>query len=134
MAIWYLAQPLGYPQSFTAQAAICLLLFVVGFLCTRHVLKNLSTAELTRQTKKHDPSFIVIDEWAGMLISLTGIQGQEHFKIICAFALFRFFDIIKPPPVRWAEKFEGAWGVMLDDIVAGFLANVVLRAAFHWLV
>jgi phosphatidylglycerophosphatase A len=47
-----------------------------------------------------------------------------------AFALFRFFDIVKPPPIRYYERtFKGGWGVMIDDIVAAFYALILLAAA-----
>ena len=44
-----------------------------------------------------------------------------------AFLLFRLFDIVKPPPARFAEKARGGWGVMLDDVIAGAYANLLLR-------
>ncbi len=48
-----------------------------------------------------------------------------------AFFVFRFFDIIKPPPVKTVENYlRGGAGIMLDDIVAGILSNLVLRAIF----
>ena len=48
------------------------------------------------------------------------------FSVIIAFILFRFFDIIKPPPIGWADKkVAGGLGIMLDDIIAGIMAAVV---------
>lgn len=82
-----------------------------------------------KQTKKagEDPQFIVIDEWAGMLIALTGLAGHQFGLALLAFALFRLFDIMKPGPVGQAERLPGAWGVMLDDIVAGLLAALGIQ-------
>ncbi|WP_058369671.1 phosphatidylglycerophosphatase A [Psychrobacter sp. ENNN9_III] len=89
----------------------------------------------------HDDPHIVWDEWAGMWITLlpfsyTGItvtnfwhdisQSLSIIALVIAFVLFRFFDIIKPPPIGWADKkVSGGLGIMLDDIIAGIMAAVV---------
>lgn len=87
--------------------------------------------------QKKDCSNIVIDEIAGMLVSLaffqsgqSGQSGPGGMKfIISGFILFRIFDIIKPFPVRTIDmKLGGGWGIMLDDIMAGVYANLSLRA------
>ncbi|MEM1373757.1 MAG: phosphatidylglycerophosphatase A [Pseudomonadota bacterium] len=80
----------------------------------------------------HDPSEIVVDEVAGQWVALLPIAllfeqrdaGEAYFygAVAFAFALFRLFDIWKPWPVSWADRRTDAWGVMLDDIVAGILA------------
>jgi phosphatidylglycerophosphatase A len=50
---------------------------------------------------------------------------------VAGFALFRLFDIVKPPPVRQLDRdVGGGWGIVLDDIAAGILANVVLRVGW----
>lgn len=83
--------------------------------------------------QKKDCSNIVIDEIAGMLVSLaffqSGQSGPGGMKfIISGFILFRIFDIIKPFPVRTIDrKLGGGWGIMLDDIMAGIYANLSLR-------
>ncbi|HUF86318.1 MAG TPA: phosphatidylglycerophosphatase A [Thermohalobaculum sp.] len=87
-----------------------------------------------------DPSEIVIDELVGMLIALwplsaglTLIGAEWHVwpwpGWVLGFLLFRFFDIVKPPPVSWAERAPGALGVMLDDIVAGALTALIALLA-----
>lgn len=87
-----------------------------------------------------DPSEVVIDEVVGMLIALwplslglwwQGVPGDVFPwpGWVLGFLAFRFFDILKPPPVNWAERVPGAWGVMLDDVVAGLLAALVAAAA-----
>ena len=89
----------------------------------------------------HDNPHIVWDEWAGMWLTLLplsymGIANGSFWQnitqiptilaIIIAFILFRFFDIIKPPPIGWADKkVAGGLGIMLDDIIAGVMAAAV---------
>ena len=89
----------------------------------------------------HDNPHIVWDEWAGMWLTLLplsymGIANGNFWQniaqiptivaIIIAFILFRFFDIIKPPPIGWADKkVAGGLGIMLDDIIAGVMAAAV---------
>lgn len=73
-----------------------------------------------------DPSFIVIDELAGMWVALLLIP-PSLVNYILAFALFRFFDIVKPLGIRSLEKVKNGWGVMLDDILAGIYSNITLR-------
>ena len=89
----------------------------------------------------HDDPHIVWDEWSGIWITLLpfsymGVattnfwhdvsQALSIFAIVIAFILFRFFDIIKPPPIGWADKkVAGGLGIMLDDIIAGIMAAVL---------
>ncbi|MCS6920380.1 MAG: phosphatidylglycerophosphatase A [Elioraea sp.] len=73
-----------------------------------------------------DPEWIVVDEAAGQWLALAGLAGFGWVDVATAFVLFRAFDIAKPGPVGWADRQPGAWGVMLDDLVAGALAALVL--------
>ena len=76
--------------------------------------------------KKDDPR-IVIDEMMGFLITMFWIPKTTRF-ILIGFFLFRFFDILKPFPIRRLEKrFKGGFGVVLDDVMAGVYANVILH-------
>ena len=78
-----------------------------------------------RQTGSKDASDIVIDEVAGQWIALLAAPPDWRWWI-AAFILFRLFDIVKPGPVRMAERLPGGYGVMADDIVAGALAAACL--------
>lgn len=69
---------------------------------------------------------VVIDEVAGMFISVLFVPVEWKWLLI-GFVLFRFFDIAKPLYVRRMEVFKGGWGVMLDDVLAGIYANIVLQ-------
>jgi len=86
---------------------------------------------VARQSTLKDPQFVVIDEVAGQLFALlaispTWVHGLE------ALVLFRLFDIWKPWPIRSLEKLKGGWGIMLDDLLAGFFAHVVLQVVMHF--
>jgi len=73
-----------------------------------------------------DPRQTVIDEMVGIWIALLGIPRELKYWV-AAFLLFRFFDILKPVGIRRLEKTGGGWAVMLDDILAGVYANVVIQ-------
>ncbi|WP_408639216.1 phosphatidylglycerophosphatase A family protein [Roseococcus microcysteis] len=73
---------------------------------------------------REDPSWVVVDEAAGMSLALVFADGL--LGVVLAFALFRAFDIGKPGPVGWADRRHGAFGVMADDLVAGAMAAVIL--------
>ena len=76
---------------------------------------------------KKDDQRIVIDEIMGFLITTLWVPKTILF-IIIGFFLFRFFDIVKPYPIRRLEKkLKGGYGVVLDDVVAGIYANIVLQ-------
>jgi phosphatidylglycerophosphatase A len=76
---------------------------------------------------KKDDQRIVIDEIIGFLITMLWIPRTGHF-IIVGFFLFRFFDILKPFPIRRLERrLKGGFGVVLDDVLAGVYANIILH-------
>jgi len=72
-----------------------------------------------------DPSYIVIDELAGMSVTMAGHEANL-LNIITGFILFRFFDIIKCYPVKQVERFKKGYGVVADDVLAGIFANMVI--------
>ena len=74
-----------------------------------------------------DPRQVVIDEAAGQMVALVFVP----ITVLgwgCAFLLFRFFDIVKPPPASQLEKVRGAAGIVLDDLAAGLYANLCVQA------
>jgi len=87
-------------------------------------------------TERHlgveDPGVVVIDEVAGMLLTLAFVPVGWG-GAAAGFVLFRLFDIIKPYPCARAERLAGGWGIMADDLIAGIYGNAVLRAAL-WLI
>jgi len=73
-----------------------------------------------------DPARVVIDEVAGMCISLLFLPVNVKY-LFCALILFRFFDIVKPLFIRKVESLPAGWGIMMDDVLAGVYANVILQ-------
>ena len=89
------------------------------------------SAELhERYTKLHDPGEIVIDEIVGFMITMTWLpQNWQTYAL--AFVFFRFFDIVKPFPIRQIDqRVKGGFGTTLDDVAAGLVANVLLQVIF----
>lgn len=78
----------------------------------------------------HDSSKVVVDEVAGMMITLA-CAPVELIYAMTGFVLFRFFDILKPLGIRKAEDLPGGLGVMGDDVLAGIYAFIVLRAVIY---
>jgi phosphatidylglycerophosphatase A len=103
-----------------------------------------ATAVEVRGGENPDPSEIVVDEVAGQWIALWPLSwgaaatGADILALwpgwIAAFLLFRLFDILKWGPVGWADRLHSPLGVMLDDVIAGIMAAIVvlgLAGLFH---
>lgn len=73
-----------------------------------------------------DAKAIVIDEAVGMMLALF-LVPTKPVAIFLAFIFFRFFDVLKPFPIKWAESRKSPLGVMLDDIIAGIYANLSVQ-------
>ncbi len=85
-----------------------------------------ASAWVVEHWRQEDPKAVVIDEVVGQWLPLPFIP-LELWAYALAFALFRFFDIVKPWPVSWADKkVKGGLGIMLDDILAGFYTIIML--------
>jgi phosphatidylglycerophosphatase A len=101
---------------------LALFLTVAFILCAMWIAHE---AEKLLQTK--DPGCIVVDEIAGMILTLIGLPFNM-MTIILGFAMFRGLDIWKPYPIRFLEKkLSGGVGVVMDDVAAGILSNLILR-------
>lgn len=113
----FLHTPSGLP--FEGLAVIAFILFAVWIAEEAVTILNVK-----------DPGCIVIDEIAGLTVTMIGV-GFSLTSLISAFILFRFFDILKPFPVKFLEdKIPGGAGVVLDDVAAGIMANLVLRIIY----
>lgn len=106
------ALPLG------AYLALCGLLFALGvWICGR----------TARALGVHDHPGIVFDEIVGYLITMAAVPVGSGW-IVAGFVLFRFFDIVKPWPIRVLDRrVHGGFGIMLDDLVAGLMALALLH-------
>jgi phosphatidylglycerophosphatase A len=78
--------------------------------------------------ERTDPGVIVIDEVAGMMVSVA-LLPRTPAVLFCAFLLFRLFDIWKPFPAREAQALRGGFGVVVDDLIAGAYALVLVMGA-----
>jgi phosphatidylglycerophosphatase A len=81
---------------------------------------------VAREYGREDPGHVVIDEVAGQLIALIAIPADWRHAAL-SLLLFRFFDILKPPPIRQFERIPGGTGIMLDDVAAGVFALLLAQ-------
>ena len=117
--IWLLVAPgLGL------QLALILGVLLLGFWCC---------APAGRYFGIHDDPRITVDEVAGQWLALFWLPLQLG-SVVLGFVLFRIFDILKPQPIRRLEAIPGATGVMLDDVAAGLVANLIGQVTWRWLV
>ncbi|MFH1442115.1 MAG: phosphatidylglycerophosphatase A [Candidatus Omnitrophota bacterium] len=90
------------------------------------ILGFLTAGKAAKVFNKRDPCCVVIDEVAGMLISLMFIPHDLKW-VITGFLVFRLMDTLKPFPAARIERLHGSLGIMGDDIVAGIYTNIVLQ-------
>jgi phosphatidylglycerophosphatase A len=79
-----------------------------------------------RDLGKHDPQIVVVDEVAGLLVTMIPMAAVTWRTVLAGFLLFRLFDMTKPWPVRLFERLPGGWGIVMDDVVAGVLGAAVM--------
>lgn len=118
--LWLLIARLEWPL----YCAIVGVLFVVGVF---------SAGAAEKIVDRGDPSLVVIDEIVGQMIVLTATPPHP-VGILAAFALFRFFDILKPFPVSWLDRcIHGGLGIMIDDLAAALYALISLKLFLYWM-
>lgn len=83
---------------------------------------------------RKDPGIFVVDEVIGYLITVAWLQGPSLLTLAVGFFVFRFFDIVKPPPARAMEKIPHGHGILLDDVVAGLWGLVLVMLPLRLLV
>jgi phosphatidylglycerophosphatase A len=120
----------------TFGSAVGLIVYAVVSIASSSVLEGLvlaailvagvwSADHVERQMGK-DPGAVVIDEVAGMLVTLSFLDVSVIGALV-GFFIFRLLDVIKPPPARRLEDLHGGPGIMFDDVMAGIYSNVALR-------
>jgi phosphatidylglycerophosphatase A len=108
------------------------LMLVMLIICGLHFLL---TPWAQRYWQEQDPQHFVLDEVAGYLTVplVLGTSVPLWATVIMGYLLFRGLDIIKLPPARQIDRqMHGAWGILLDDIVSGVYAALILRIFFSW--
>ena len=117
--VYLLLQHLSYPV-------------FIGIVVLISVLGIFIAGEAENIYGRKDCPHIVIDEIAGMLTTLVLLPQGIGF-LLAGFIAFRIFDILKPFPVGLAERrLPGGWGIMMDDILAGVYAGLVVRVGVEW--
>ena len=99
------------------------LLFLLGLPVCSHAARRLGV---------HDHPAIVWDEMVGYLAAMSCAPSGAAWTV-AGFALFRFFDILKPWPIRWCDRrVHGGFGIMLDDLLAAVYTAVLVQIAARW--
>ncbi len=111
---WYLAWHNGVPP-FVFSLIITVFITLIGVWSSTKV----------EPIWGKDPNRVVIDEVSGMCISLLFLPVKIKY-VLCALVLFRIFDIVKPLFIRKMELLPGGWGIMMDDVLAGIYANIIV--------
>ncbi|MDM8555085.1 phosphatidylglycerophosphatase A [Desulfococcaceae bacterium HSG7] len=107
----------------TGGALFLIIVFTIGAIWIAHRAEAL--------LKQKDPGCIVIDEIAGLMVTLWGFPFSM-LPVVSGFILFRIFDIAKPFPIRLIEKkIPGGAGIVLDDIIAGVYSHLTVRMVFY---
>ena len=105
------------------ESVICILVFIL------FAIGIASAAE--KIIKQKDPGQIVIDEIAGLMVTLAGLPFNLK-TALAGFVIFRVFDILKPFPIRMLERrVGGGSGIVLDDVIAGVYGNLVIRLGIY---
>ena len=138
------------PGTFASLVTCCLFLFLVNITSivfiffTTLIIFSYSFVAINHsfnEFNSDDPQEIVIDEVVGQMLPLLSIPIYETLYIapieyycVAAFLLFRFFDIVKPFPVSYVDNnTKGALGIMLDDILAGIYAIIVITIVLFFI-
>jgi len=116
-----------YAAAVTAGADLALGIPLAGLAATAAALPLALRADAA--FGRHDPPQFVLDEVAGYCVSLIFLTRYDLWTGGAAFLAFRFFDSLKPWPIRRLDGLPGGWGILADDLAAGIAANVVVRLA-----
>jgi phosphatidylglycerophosphatase A len=102
-----------------AQVAATVVVVLAGIAAASHLARCLGI---------EDPGVVVIDEVAGMWVTLLFLP-LTAFTAVVGFLAFRVMDVFKPYPARQLERLHGGWGIMADDLMAAVYANLLVRIA-----
>ena len=121
------------PATFASLVFVLVYAFVPGghflvhpVVCAMTLLVSVPVARRMERLYGDDPSCVVLDEVVGMQVVLIGASGVGPWGLAAAFLLFRIFDIAKPFPVGRSQNVGGGVGVVLDDLLAGVYARILM--------
>lgn len=123
--LWFIAARAAHPDP----RALAIATIAAGLIAT--VTGIPAAAIVERESGREDPGHVVIDEVAGQWIALA-LMPLDIGHALLGLALFRLFDITKPPPARQLERLHGGLGIMMDDIAAGVYALLAGVIVHHW--
>jgi len=107
-----------YTKSWFFQWIMLIVISVCAYVCIRYAIRKF--------LRESDPQEIVLDEVVGFLWVFISLPCTLK-TVAGGFVLFRFFDITKLCGISYLENIKGAWGIVLDDIAAGIIVNIILR-------
>lgn len=115
-------------------APFCFLPLTMGMRCLAllgiFILGSMAAGRVERSLQSKDPGQVVVDELLGQWLAYLPFVTLSWWGLLLGFVLFRVFDILKPAPVRHSETWlPGGWGIMIDDVVAGVYAALLLFLA-----
>ncbi len=118
-----------FQYSLMVQLVVILIAFIVGIYFCQATADALGV---------HDHPAIVWDEFVGFWLTMLAVPvaGVEltWLPLLLGFVFFRFFDILKPWPIKWADqKVSGGLGIMFDDLLAGIYAGILLLVVIRWI-
>jgi len=125
LLLWALYARLAHPSASALNTAL-----VVGIVIVMALGVPAATIA-ARESGRHDPGFVVIDEVAGQWIALLSCPFDWRHALIALF-LFRLLDVTKPPPARQLERLPAGWGIVFDDVAAGLYAWGVASLLRLW--
>lgn len=98
----------------------------LGLTALIFIFGGLASSVYSQAMKKEDPRSVVIDEVLGQLIVLFRLPPTWPL-LLSSFLIFRLLDILKPFVIKKSENFPGGWGIMMDDVVSGVCAGIVIN-------
>lgn len=128
------------PGTFGTLAAIPLYLLMVQLPWMAYLLLTVAAFFLgiylcnraSHHLGVHDHGGIVWDEFVGLWITLFLVPNEWPW-LLAGFVLFRFFDVVKPFPIKWLDKkVKGGFGIMIDDVIAGLFAWIILMIVVRY--
>lgn len=119
---------LYWNKGLLAQFSITMSVILIGIWAS-HVV--------SQKFQEKDPSFVSIDEVAGYMVTMLGIDPTKYelnqllMYFILGFVIFRIVDIVKPPPIKKLEKYPMGVGIVIDDVLAGVYSWLILHGLIY---